>query len=53
MRARICDREAETLLAIRLKLDDPSLRVHASQCAACRETIEVAGWMQDLAAIPV
>jgi hypothetical protein len=48
-----CEREPELRRMVRLGGDDPALREHAAQCAVCGETVAVAAWMQELAALPV
>jgi hypothetical protein len=53
MGARVCDREADVRRMVRNRTDDAALRTHAARCAACRETLEVAAWMQQMAALPI
>jgi hypothetical protein len=53
MGARACDREADVRRMVRNRTDDAALRTHAERCAECRETMEVAVWMQQMAALPV
>jgi hypothetical protein len=47
-----CEREAEVRRMVRLGGDAAILREHAAECAVCRETLTVAAWMQELAALP-
>jgi hypothetical protein len=53
MGARACDREADVRRMVRNQTDDAALRAHAGGCTACRETLEVAAWMQQVAALPI
>lgn len=48
-----CDREPAVRRMIRIGPEDPALREHAAQCAACTETLAVAVAMQELAAARV
>ena len=54
---RSCDRESEVRdMARRMArggLADASLNEHLAGCASCQETMAVATWMQQLAAVPV
>jgi hypothetical protein len=54
---RSCDREPEVRdMARRMArggLADASLNDHITSCPSCQETIAVAKWMQQLAAVPV
>jgi hypothetical protein len=53
MGARACDREADVRRMVRNQTDDAALRLHAERCMACRETLEVAVWMRQMAALPI
>src|SRR5271167_2378599 len=53
MEVHACDREADVRRMVRSHTDDAALRAHAERCTACRETLEVAAWMQQMAALPV
>ena len=50
---RICEHDAEVQELARSNADAPALRAHVRTCAACRETLAVAGWMRQFAAWPV
>lgn len=50
---RTCEHEADVRDLARSNADSPALRAHIDTCAACRETLAVATWMQKLAALPV
>ena len=47
-----CEHEAAVRELARSKADAPALRAHAATCAVCRETLAVATWLQQLAALP-
>lgn len=47
-----CEHEAAVRQLVRSKADAPALRAHAGTCAVCRETLAVATWLQQLAALP-
>ncbi len=51
MFGRTCDREAAVREMIRTGPDEAPLRDHVAECEACRETVVVAEWMQQLAAL--
>jgi hypothetical protein len=52
-----CEREADVRGMVRRMTRgdavDPALRDHIERCASCEETMSVALWMQQLAAVPV
>lgn len=50
---RWCEQEAAVRRMARRSLDEPALRAHAAGCNECQETLLVAGWMNELAALPV
>ena len=54
---RDCEREPEVRdMARRVaqgELADASLSDHVTSCRPCRDTLNVAGWMQQLASVPV
>ena len=50
---RTCDRGAEMRNRARVNRDDPAVAAHTAECAACREMLGVAAWMQQLAALPI
>jgi hypothetical protein len=52
-RPSTCPHEAEAVKAARSKAGAAALSEHATTCAVCRETLAVATWMQELAALPV
>jgi hypothetical protein len=47
---RTCEHELEIRKMVRLDAVNASLRDHAANCDACRETLQVTVWMQKLAA---
>ena len=50
---RSCEHEAAVRDLARSNADAPALRGHAKTCPVCRETLAVATWMQQLAALPI
>jgi hypothetical protein len=52
-RPSTCPHEAETVKAARSKAEAAAVSGHAATCAMCRETLAVAAWMHELAALPV
>ena len=52
-RPSTCPHEAETVTAARSKAEAAAVSGHAATCAVCRETLAVATWMHELAALPV
>jgi hypothetical protein len=51
--SRTCDREADVRQLARSGAGDAELRAHVAECELCRETMAVAGWMQEFAALPL
>lgn len=47
-----CEHEAAVRELARSRGDAPALRAHIEGCAVCRETLAVATWLQQLAALP-
>lgn len=47
-----CQHEAAVRGLARSTGDAPALRAHIEACAVCRETLAVATWLQQLAALP-
>jgi hypothetical protein len=47
-----CEHEAAVRELARSTGDAPALRAHIERCAVCRETLAVATWLQQLAALP-
>ena len=50
---RTCSRDAEMRKRLCVNVADPEVLAHAVECPACRETLELAVWMRELAAVPL
>jgi hypothetical protein len=53
MAGQFCEREGDLQRMVRSRTVDEELRAHTSACEACRETLTVALWMQQMAATSV